>query len=378
MADPILVVVFLRGGADGLNLVAPTGDEDYIAARSEALRVVRKGDAPGLKMDNPLADVDFRLHPAAKGLSELYGAGELAVVHATGLDDGTRSHFDAEDKMERAAKGATAGGWIGRCLKAARPEGILPALAVGSNTPESLRGASVVAVAEEMQNLLLASGGDLAPVLRQRLRQGFGSHPLLKVPAERLITLSDALSQRLLDPETGDLGEYVPDVDYPDNDLASRFRLLAQVIKLDLGLRVATVDFGGWDTHEDQAPLFAGQVGALSQGLMAFWRDLGQRAEDVTLVVMSEFGRRLKPNTTGGTDHGHGNAMLVMGGSVRGGRMYGDWPTLANEALDDGADLAITTDYRHVLAEVLAAHMPDFSLEAAFPGFESQPLGLFA
>ncbi len=378
MADPILVVVFLRGGADGLNLVAPTGDEDYIAARAEPLRVLRKGDAPGLALDNPLADVDFRLHPAAKGLAELYGAGELAMVHAAGLDDGTRSHFDAEDKMERAARGGGAGGWIGRCLKAVRPEGILPALAVGSSAPESLRGAASVAVAEEMENLLLAGGGALSPVLKMRLQQGFGSHPLLKVPTQRLINLSDSLGQLLLDPQSGELGEYTPSADYPDNDLSSQFKLLAQVIKLDLGLRVATVDFGGWDTHEDQSQQFAGLVGTLSDTLMAFWRDLGQRAEDVNLVIMSEFGRRLKPNTSAGTDHGHGNVMLVLGAAVRGGRMYGDWPTLANDALDDGADLAVTTDYRHVLAEVLAAHMPDFSVQTAFPGFTAKPLGLFA
>ena len=377
MADPIIIVVFLRGGADGLSLISPTADTDYIAARPEELRVLRAGDTPGFAMDNPAADVDFRIHPNARGLWELYNAGEMAVVHAAGLTDGTRSHFDAEDRMERAAPGLGAGGWLGRCLREAAPGGILPALAVSGEAPESMRGTANIAVAERLQDLVLAAGGEIAPLLRTRLLEGFGSQPVLKAPVEQLISLNDTLAERLLDANGGGFMDYAPDVDYPDSDLARQFQTVAQAIKMDLGLRAATVDFGGWDTHENQAQDFSANVGGLASALMAFWRDLGNHAERTTLVVMSEFGRRLRANTTQGTDHGFGNAMLVLGGQVKGGRMYGEWPGLANDALDDGADLAITTDYRHVLAEILTHEVPDFSASTAFPGFDPQPRGLF-
>ena len=375
--DPILVVLFLRGGADGLNLISPTGDADYIAARPPSLRVGRKGDDAGYLLSHQVADVDFRFHPEAGELSELFEARELAVIHASGLTDGTRSHFDAEDRMERAAKGAAAGGWLGRWLNDTQLAGELPALAVGTSAPESTRGSADVAVAEEMEQLIIAAGHDLSPLLRKRLRAGFGSHALLGAPVERLITLSQTLETRLIDPASGEIGPYRPDVDYPEaNDLADPLKTVAQAIKLDLGLRVATVDFGGWDTHMDQAGDFADQTGTLSRALMAFWRDLGNARDHTCVVVMSEFGRRLRSNTSGGTDHGYGNAMMVLGGTVAGGQMLGDWPGLANETLDDGADLAITTDYRHVLGEVMAKHMGAPDLGSIFPAFEVQARGV--
>ncbi len=378
MDEPLLIILFLRGGADGLNLIAPSADPDYIAARPEGLRVLRKGDEAGHPLANPIADSDFRFHPQAEGLAELYGAGELAVVHAAGLDDGTRSHFDAEDRMERAARGGGSG-WLGRWLDGARPEGILPALSVGAAAPESVAGAeSIVAVAEEMEQLILAAGYEISPLLRRRLRQGFGDHPLLGAPIERLLALSETLENRLWNKETEEFGPYVPDVDYPEgNPLSESLMMVAQAVKLGLGLRVATVDFGGWDTHYDQQGEFADQTETLSSALMAFWRDLGRHRARTTLVVMSEFGRRLRANLSGGTDHGHGNAMMVLGGEVKGGRMYGRWPGLSNDALDDGADLAITTDYRHVLAEVMARHMGTPDLAPVFPDFNPDYPGLF-
>lgn len=376
--DPVLVVLFLRGGADGLNLIAPSGDSDYIAARPSSLRVVRKGDDAGHVLSHQAADVDFRFHAQAGGLSELFQAKELAVIHAAGLTDGTRSHFDAEDRMERAAKGATAGGWLGRWLKDADPGGELPALAVGTSAPESTRGASNVAVAEELEQLIIAAGHDLAPLLRDRLNSGFGNHDLLGAPVKRLISLSRSLQARLTNPATGEFGPYRPAVGYPqDNELSGPLMTVAQAIKLDLGLRVATVDFGGWDTHMDQMGAFADQTATLSNALMSFWRDLGNAREQTCVIVMSEFGRRLRSNTSGGTDHGFGNAMLVLGGTVAGGRMLGDWPGLANDALDDRADLAITTDYRHVLGEVMARHMRVKDTNFLFPDFQVQTRGLF-
>ncbi|HIP24697.1 MAG TPA: DUF1501 domain-containing protein [Rhodobacteraceae bacterium] len=374
--EPILVVVFLRGGADGLNLISPTADVDYIAARPDSMRVLRKGDEAGIAMADMAADVDFRFHPQARGLSELYSAGELAVIHASGLTDGTRSHFDAEAKMERAAVHGSAGGWLGRWFAGQHSEGILPLLSVGT-APDSVRGARDVAVADALEDLILANGHEMAPILRQRLLQGFGQHPLIGAPIQRLVQLSSTLQGRIMDRD-GSAKEYTPSVEYPESDLAISFKTIARTIKLDLGLRVATVDYGGWDTHEDQANSFGDNVDELSTSLQAFWRDLGNEAERVNVVVMSEFGRRLHSNTSGGTDHGYGNAMMVLGAGIKGGQMLGEWPGLANDALDDRADLAITTDYRHVLAGVMQQHMQAENIAELFPDFTPEPMGLYA
>ncbi len=378
MADPILVVIFLRGGADGLNLISPSGDTDFIAARSPELRVLRKGDDAGFVLKDQAADVDFRFHHRAKGLSELFAADELAVIHAAGLTDGTRSHFDAEDRMERASAASTSGGWLGRWLAEVRPQGDLPALAVGGSAPESLRGGGGVPVADALEDLILPAGHDLAHQIGQQMLDGFAGHPLIGPQVGKLISLSALLSDRLTMPETGEREGYKTDIDYPNGPLAGALRTIAHAIKMDLGLRVATADYGGWDTHVDQAGEFANHVNHLSESVMAFWRDLGAAQEHVTVVMMSEFGRRLRSNTAGGTDHGYGNGMMVLGVGVRGGRMLGEWPGLANEALDMGADLAITTDYRTVLSEVLTRHMQTSDLKGVFPDFTPASLGLFA
>ena len=188
--------------------------------------------------------------------------------------------------------------------------------------------------------------------------------------------LSEILENR---PDAQDMaaGDYTPSVEYGGGDLAESFQTIAQTIKMDLGLRVATVDFGGWDTHEDQRYEFDELVATLSENLMAFWKDLGNAQERVNVVVMSEFGRRLRSNTSGGTDHGYGNAMMVLGADVKGGKMFGEWPGLSNDALDDRADLAITTDYRHVLAEIMTGHMQSENTDILFPDFRPRTLGLF-
>ncbi|MEZ5777015.1 MAG: DUF1501 domain-containing protein [Paracoccaceae bacterium] len=377
MSDPILIVVFLRGGMDGLNLVSPTGDTDYVAARPEDLRVLRKGDNPGIPLADQAADVDFRFHPAAAPFAEMFGARELAVIHAAGLTDGTRSHFDAEARMERAAKGGAAGGWLGRWYDANRPDGPLPILAAGSSLPDSLAGTRDVAVADALEDLILAQGHDLSPTLRRRIREGFGAHPLIGAPISALLHLSEVLEARITDADTGEVADYKPSVDYPDNELAQPLKTIARAIKLDLGLRIATLDYGGWDTHVNQRGEFAQNLERLSVGLTAFWRDLGPAQDRTNVVIMSEFGRRLRSNTAGGTDHGFGNAMMVLGAGIRGGRMYGRWPGLANDALNAGADLDITTDYRHVLADVLRHHMGQGDLSSILPGFTPEPLGLY-
>jgi uncharacterized protein (DUF1501 family) len=379
MADPILVVVFLRGGADSLSLIAPAADPDYIAARPEFLRVLRQGDGAGLALPPALADADFRLHPAAADLHQLFTAGDLSLIHATGLTEATRSHFDAEARIERGAPGSGAtGGWLKRWVEVARPEGPLPVLAVGSSLPESLRGAARAAVAPQLADLMLLPGYFAAPLLRARLAEGFGAHGPLAAPVSQMLELSDMLAGRLWDDAAGAARSYEPAVDYPpDSPLSAPLMTVAQTIKEGLGLRVATVDYGGWDTHDDQAGPFSALVAGLSGALMAFWRDLGPRQRDVAVVVQSEFGRRLRANGSGGTDHGRAGAMMVLGPQARGGRLLGRWPGLANEALDEGADLAVTTDYRDVLAEVLAGHMGLADPASVFPGLTPAPLGLY-
>ena len=377
MAEPILVVVFLRGGADGLGLVSPASDPDFIAARPSDLRVARSGDQAGLAVAQDIADVDFRFHPAATPLADLYRAGDLSLIHAAGLTDATRSHFDAEARIERAALSGSAGGWLGRWLAQVQPGGDLPALAVGTALPGSLRGGQA-AVAGELADLLVARGHWLAPALRQRLASGFGNHGPLDQPMAELLHLSAMIGSRIWSDASAEVQPYAPATDYPaDNPLSQPLMTVAQSIKLGLGLRVATVDVPGWDTHVRQSGQFSDLVGELSTALMAFWRDLGPSQPEVSVVVMSEFGRRLRSNASGGTDHGRGNVMMVLGPQARGGRMLGRWPGLANDALEEGADLAVTTDYRAVLAELLAGHMKTPDLASIFPDFTAKPVGLW-
>jgi len=377
MSDPILVVIFLRGGADALNLISPTGDSDYIAARPEYLRVTRKGDAQGIALNAALADVDFRLHPVAGDLGQLFHAGDLSFLHATGLREATRSHFDAEARIERAASNADAGGWLGRWLAHATPGGPLPALAVGTSLPESLRG-SRAAAAPNLADMMLSPNHWLAPALRARLQTGFGDHAQLGATTTDLLALSQLLQDRYWQADSGAMRPYIPDTEYPgDTDLSTALMTVAQSIKADLGLRIATVDYGGWDTHAHQEGTFSALLSGLSRALMAFWRDLGPLQQDVCVVVQSEFGRRLRSNDSGGTDHGRAGAMMVLGPQARGGRLLGQWPGLGNAALEEGADLAVTTDYRDVLADVLTGHMGLRDVGAVFPGLTQTATGLF-
>lgn len=379
MAEPILVVIFLRGGADSLSLIAPTADADYLAARPDTLRVLREGDRPGLMLPPALADADFRLHPAAADLHDLFTAGDLSLVHATGLRDVTRSHFDAEARIERGGAGGAAGGWLKRWMDAVRPGGPLPVLAVGASLPESLRGARGAAVAPALADLMLGPGNYWAPVLRARLAEGFGAHGPLQATVGEMLALSDLLQGRLWSGDTDRVRDYVPAADYPgDSALSGPLMTVAQAIKEGLGLRIATVDYGGWDTHDNQADQFEGLLGGLSRSLMAFWRDLGPHQQKVAVVVQSEFGRRLRSNESGGTDHGRAGAMMVLGPQARGGRLLGRWPGLANDVLEEGADLAVTTDYRDVLAEILSGHMGLADPGTVFPGLIPAPLGLYS
>lgn len=380
--DPILLVVFLRGGMDGLHFCAPVDDRDYVAARAGDLRIGESGEQAGLRLDRGLGG-DFRLHQGARPLHELYQAGQLAIVHACGLSNGTRSHFDAMDLMERGSaddKGLSTG-WLARHLSLEQPAGLLPVVAAGSSTPGSLLGSPEAVSIWQPEGFALATHWQ-EPAEASEILRGFyaGGESPLHGAARRTLDAVRLVQRGIPRDDDGIARPYEPEnrAEYPDDwSWQQSLITVAQLIKMDLGLTTATLDFGGWDTHEGQGWRFPQQVDNLARGLGALYNDLHRYHDRLTIVVMSEFGRRLKSNESGGTDHGHGNLMMVMGRQVLGGRMYGSWPGLANDQLDDRADLAITTDYRQVLAEILVRGLGNPRLGRVFPGLERyQPLGL--
>jgi len=357
---PLLVVVFMRGGADGLNLVAPVNDADYIGARPPELRVLDSGERAGHKLAQSLVPaIDFRLHTEATPLASLYGARRLAIVHAVGLTDGTRSHFVAQDLMERGIAdekllGQIPDGWLARSL--ASSIGVIPALSATATPTFSLRGLkSTLAMPD------LASGSNLpwgrATAQLLRALSTTGNAPVHRAGISALDML-DAVDRRLPKDGAGKVIAYRPDgnANYEGSgDLVRSLVSVARLAKMEVGLTVACVDHGGWDTHEGQAGRFANQVKQLSLGLAALHDDMAAAGRPVVITVMTEFGRRLRANKSGGTDHGHGGCWLVLGDGVRGGTLLGKWPGLATSHLDQGVDLVVSTDYRQVLAEVLAA-----------------------
>ncbi|MDZ4767992.1 MAG: DUF1501 domain-containing protein [Chloroflexota bacterium] len=375
----ILVAIFLRGGIDGLSAVVPYGDgaHYYDQRPTQAVREPGAGANAALDLDGY-----FGLHPALAPLLDVYRENALAVVHATGSIDPTRSHFDAMQFMEYGTPGSktTGTGWIGRHLETAAWGSDSPfrAVGMGSMAPTSLRGS--------VAPLSLRSIGDFHLRGRvdelHRAQAALGSLYGTTAPAD-MIGVQAKLVFETIDLLQGlSANAYIPanSADYPTDDegFGMGLRQIAQLIKADVGLEVATIDLGGWDTHENQGThggFFNDHLGTFARGLAAFYADLHDHMGNVTVVTMSEFGRRVEENASQGTDHGHGNFMMVMGGGVNGGRVYADWPTLAPELLNDG-DLAITTDYRDVLAEVLTGRVLNPALDRIFPGFTPTARGI--
>ena len=355
-----LVVIFLRGGADGLELVPPVGDDAYYRARP--LLGVRPPSALAL-------DDLFALHPRLAALRPIYAEGDLAIVHAAGSEDASRSHFEAQDLMEHG--GLAAGGWLGRFLRyrSEPASGALSAVAVGKTLPECLRGAPAATVMQSLDDFTLGPESDaLLPQLA-----------------------------RLYAPETGALGRSARDTlealrrierlravpyqpaggaDYPAGELGRSLAELARLIKARVGLEAAAVDVGGWDSHLAQATLLEPLMARLAQGLAAFYRDLGKDMGTTSVVVMTEFGRRVRENASLGTDHGRGSVMMVLGGGVRGGRVIGGWAGLEAAVLEGPGDLPVRNNYRNVLAPVLRRHGAGEDLSRIFPDFEVEPLTL--
>ncbi|MDD2792491.1 MAG: DUF1501 domain-containing protein [Sediminibacterium sp.] len=356
-SNEIFVLVFLRGGADGLQLVAPVNDRHYFADREQQLRVTEQGENMGLMLKNSLGTVDFRLHPAAAPLKELYDANQLAIVHACGLKNGTRSHFDAQDMIEKGIqhKQNIAEGWLARYLNTLPNKTNFSAIAAGAAMPLSLWGAPTAVSVNGLGDFALQADGHF----NNLIRQAYNDQSILGRTALQTFYTIDLLQKKIPRRGNGEAIPYRPEGSgaYMEDDFGKSLKNIAQLIKLNVGLHVATVDYGGWDTHEYQAYRFPGLVKSLGQNLHAFYNDLHRYHGRLTVLVMSEFGRRLKGNKSNGTDHGYGNALFALGGNVKGGRMYGQWQGLETENLDNGVDLSVTTDYRNILQELLTKRL---------------------
>ncbi len=370
----VLVILSLRGGFDGLSAVAPVGDPDY--ART------RPGIAVPASLALPTGDRRFGLHPALAPLLPLWQAGTMAAVHAVGTPDLSRSHFSATEELERAAPGTSLRtGWLDRVLGANGSGTVFEAVQLGSGTPAPLlAGPSPALAARSLKDFSLASRDWVGPRMTDTLRALHTGTTLPAVPAA-LTTFAalDATAAAV----KADAGPGGGAVYPPRNDLAAALQDAAVLIRANVGLQALTLDVGDWDLHSDLGAAGGGTMATkladLAAALAAFVKDLGPLFAKVNVVTVSEFGRRVAENGSGGVDHGHGNAVLLLGGGLRGGQVHGRWPGLTDPALDAG-DLAGTTDYRDVLAEALLRRggLPPAALSAVFPGLSPQPVGAFA
>ena len=382
--NEILVVVFLRGGMDGLNLVVPISGNDrghYESARPN-IQVPLSGPDSALSLDG-----QFGFHRAAQPLHQLYQSGKVAVVNATGLDEASRSHFDSMEFIERGTPGikTTASGWLARHFLSAYnlpPDIVMPSVSVGSLQATSLLGDRDTINMSDPDSFNLQIGPwEWRNAQRVALRHLYtGNDTWLHTSGLQALDAMDII-------ELNASGNYTPanGAVYPSGSFGDGLQVIAQMAKLNLGLRVATIDLGGWDTHVNQgdagAGYFGNQIATLSQGLAALYTDLdgsgsANYTNRLTMVVQSEFGRRLFENDDEGTDHGHGNPMIVISGNAIPG-VHGAWPGIGPGQLFDDADVAVTTDFRRVFSEILIRRMGNNSLGVVFPAYaDYQPLGI--
>ncbi|HME91449.1 MAG TPA: DUF1501 domain-containing protein [Myxococcaceae bacterium] len=370
----ILLAIFQRGGADGLSMVPPVGDPEYYALRP-TLAIARPGEGEGaaLKLDDT-----FGLHPALSSLAPLYQAGALAIVHAVGSPKPTRSHFDAQDFMEGGIPGALApDGWLNRALQneAANDPRAFRAVALQSNLPRSLFGSAPAVAMGSVAEFKLRTGrlSDAGARSFEALYASAVDVALRNTGNETFEAL------RLLEKAKLDEMPVQHGADYPNSPLGRRLQDVARLIRADIGLEVAATDCGGWDTHVGQGAAqgqLAARLKELGDSLAAFAVDLGDRMADVCVVTMTEFGRTVRENGNRGTDHGTASLMFVMGGGVRGRRVIGQWRGLREPNLFEGRDLAMATDFRAVLSEILASHLGISRLAPVFPGFDAAKASL--
>lgn len=366
----VLICLFQRGAADALNIVVPFGERAYFAMRP-AIAIAPPSRTAGV---GGAIDLDgfFGLHPALAPLKPLWDRGLLAPIHAVGSPSATRSHFDAQDYMESATpdnKG-TSDGWLNRYLATSgtcEQCAVTPfrAVAMTPQTPRVLQGSVPSVAMNSVADFTVRSGGAQAAQLEALYRTGSADliHGTGTEMFEAVRMLRAANPQRY-QPEHG--------ATYPASQFGRRLLSIAQLIKSGVGLEVAFADVGGWDTHVNQGGAtgqLAQRLGDFGASIAALVTDLGDRMQDVVILTMSEFGRMARQNGSGGTDHGHAGAMFAIGGAVKGQRVVGRWPGLSLEQLYEGRDLALTTDFRAVFAEVASRHLGATRLDALFPGY---------
>ncbi len=364
-----LVVIFQRGAADGLNIVVPHGEPAYYAMRP-SINIPRSA----------VIDLDgfFGLHPSLSAFQPLWNQRHLAIVHAAGSPDPSRSHFDAQDFMESGTPGvkATEDGWLNRALNALPApanKSAFRAIAMGPSLPRILSGSEPAVAMNNINDFGVGGRNPSATPIANTFEAMY---------EQSVDTVLHGTGQETFDAvkmlKSADPAKYksAAGADYPRGRFGDSLKQLAQLVKADLGVQVAFADIGGWDHHVNEGSTqgqIANVLREFSQSLAAFWIDLGDLAEDTIVVTMSEFGRTVRENGNRGTDHGHANVMFVLGGPVKGGKVYGRWPGLDQSQLYEGRDLALTTDFRQVLAEAVSRHMGNTDLARVFPDFDGSP-----
>jgi uncharacterized protein (DUF1501 family) len=367
----VLVTIFQRGAVDGLNMIVPHGDGEYYSLR-RSIAIPKPGQ------NNGAIDLDghFGLHPAMKPLEAFWKSKQLAVIDAVGSPDNTRSHFDAQDYMESGTPGlkSTRDGWLNRVLQFTHSESRespFRAVSMTQSLPRSLYGRAPSVAMTNLSDFAIKAGlytqdlkGGFEGVYQQNAKDSLGEMGKETFEAVNFLKTANPAQYR---PESG--------AEYPNTQFGRSMQQIAQLIKASVGMEVAFTDTGSdirWDTHTNQGGpqgQLANFLRTFSQAIAAFAIDLGKRMDDVVLLTMSEFGRTARENGSRGTDHGHGNAMLVLGNSVKGGKVYGEWKGLKNDQLNEGRDLAVTTDFRDVFAEAAFKHLDSKDLDKLFPNY---------
>ena len=368
-----LIAIFQRGAVDGLNMVVPFGESNYYDLRPSIA-------IPKPESNNAEAAINldgfFGLHPAMSSFKPLWDSKRLAIIHASGSPDNTRSHFDAQDYMESATPGvkSTGDGWLNRYLQSKQDpdRSLFRAVSMTRTMPRVLQGrASAVAMAN-LSDFAIRAGSSSANI------QGGFEAIYAKEVNDKLAGMGRETFAAVNYLKKANPAQYKPEngAQYPRNPFGTSLLQIAQLIKAGVGLEVAFTEIGGWDTHVNEGNA-RGQLANLLQqfsaGIAALYQDLGQRMDDVVVLTMSEFGRTVRENGNRGTDHGHANAMFVLGNSVRGGKVYGSWPGLKSDQLYEGRDLALTTDFRDVFGEIATRHLGSKDSHSIFPGYSLSP-----
>ncbi len=362
----ILVAIFQRGAVDGLNVVVPHAESRYYELRP-SIAIPRPDGTADSAID---LDGFFGLHPSLRPLKPIYDSGHMAVVHAVGSPDPTRSHFDAQDYMESGTPGmkATSDGWLNRALIKEAKVSPVRAVSMTADLPRALRGHNDAVAINNLNDFQVrdpqgaVSFESMYASTMDKVLNGTGRETF------DAVKLMQSIQKQSYTPANGSK--------YPNGRLGQSLQQIARLIKADVGLEVAFTDVGGWDTHVNEVAQkpsqgqLANLLNDFGQSIAAFYQDLGDRMADVTLVTMSEFGRTARENGNRGTDHGHANAMFVLGGDIAGGKIYGEWPGLGDGQLYEDRDLNLTTDFRDVLGELVTRHLGNREIANVFPGYQ--------